>query len=144
MSVESPNGPPNVYVVDDAADYRYLVEEVFTLYLPQFAVSLFDGGHELLNQLRTNPERPGLILLDLHMPDLSGAQTLQHLKQQPDLKQIPVVVVTSSSSAQEVQACYEAGANACLAKPLGLEAMRQQLQQVCQYWLLTNQFTPTG
>lgn len=131
-----------VYVVDDTADYRFLVQQVFTHFLPQYSVRLFTGGDALLRELQTSPERPALILLDLYMPELSGQQTLGRLKQEPAWRSIPVVVVTSASSAQEVRACYQAGANSCLPKPVGLEAMRQHLEQLCTYWCSTNR--PTG
>ncbi len=54
------------------------------------------------------------------------------------LGSIPVVMVTSSSSAQEIRACYEAGANSCLAKPSGFGPLRQRLTLVCTYWMDTN------
>lgn len=142
---ESVRDASAVYVVDDGIDYRFLVQQVFNRFLPQYAVSLFPGGDALLQHLHASSTRPALILLDLHMPGLSGLQTLQHLKQaRPDtgqndaLRSIPVVVVTSSSSAQEIQACYETGANSCLAKPVGLNPLRQCLTLVCDYWMDTN------
>lgn len=170
---ESRRDASTVYVVDDATDYRFLVQQVFSRFLPQYTVSLFAGGDVLLHHLQTSSERPALILLDLHMPGLSGLQTLTRLKQdrlennqnQPVLptafpapaypgpadrppsdsyiisipvRSIPVVVVSSSSSAQEILACYEAGANSCLAKPIGLNPMRESLTLVCNYWMDTN------
>jgi CheY-like chemotaxis protein len=130
--------PSTVYIVDDGADYRFLVEQIFARFLPQYTVTMFAGGDALLSHLETSLARPALILLDLHMPGLSGQQTLTLLKQNPHWKSIPVVIVTSSSSAQDIQACYEAGANSCLVKPLGLELIRQRLTLICDYWMDTN------
>lgn len=158
MPAEPLRDASTVYVVDDGADYRFLVRKVFTQFLPQYNVALFPGGDSLLSHLQTSPVRPALILLDLHMPGLSGIQTLMRLKQDPfgngpavagvepegtgpdarPVRSIPVVMVTSSSSAQEIQACYEAGANSCLAKPIGFGPLRQRLTQVCTYWVDTN------
>ncbi len=70
-----------VYVVDDAADYRFLVQKVFNQFLPQYKVTLFSGGDALLQHLQTSPVHPSLILLDLHMPGMNGLQTLAQLKQ---------------------------------------------------------------
>lgn len=127
-----------VYVVDDTDDYRFLVQQVFARFMPQYTATFFSGGDALLQLLQSQSKQPALILLDLHMPDMSGQQTLRQLKQNPVWKLIPVVVITSSSSAQEVQACYEAGANSCLVKPMDMEAMRQLLEQVCLYWIDIN------
>lgn len=128
---------PIIYLADDSADYRFMVKYVFTRYLPQFALSLFSGGEPLLNQLRRKSEQPALIFLDLYMPGLSGQQALEQLKQQSAWKSIPVVMVTSSTSSEEIQVCYEAGANSCLAKPMGLDSIRQLYEQVCSYWIDT-------
>lgn len=165
-SSESGRDASTVYVVDDAADYRFLVQQVFSRFLPQYTVTLFAGGNSLLHHLQTSSARPSLILLDLHMPSMSGLQTLTRLKHDqlendqnrppPEypgpadrppsdshvtsipVRSIPVVVVTSSSSAQEILACYEAGANSCLAKPIGLGPLRESMTLVCNYWMDTN------
>ena len=163
---ESQRDAATVYVVDDATDYRFLVQQVFSRFLPQYTVTLFAGGDALLQHLQTSSARPSLILLDLHMPGMSGLQTLTRLKQDRlendqhrpppgypgpadrppsdshitsiPVRSIPVVVVTSSSSAQEIQACYEAGANSCLAKSMGLQPLRESMTLVCNYWMDTN------
>ncbi|KAB7729384.1 response regulator [Rudanella paleaurantiibacter] len=137
---------PRVYIVDDTADYRFLVQQIFDRFLTQYRVAFFAGGDALLTHLRRIPTPspgadtalPALILLDLHMPGLDGKQTLTQLKDDPALKNIPVVIVTSSSSAEEIRACYEAGANSCLPKPVGIEAMQQLLGLTCHYWVDTN------
>jgi CheY-like chemotaxis protein len=138
MITESSRDSSAVYIVDDEADYRFLVQQVFTRYLPQYKAFLLAGGGALIDHLQMNKKYPALILLDLHMPDMDGQQTLTLLKQTPAWKAIPVVMVTSSSSAQEIQACYDTGANSCLVKPIGIESMRQQLTLTCTYWMDTN------
>lgn len=124
-----------IYVVDDSADYRLLVEHMFAQFLPQYTVVFFSDGEALLERLHTETSYPALILLDLHMPLMSGHQTLLQLKQKRNWKSIPVVMVTSSTSNQEIRACYEAGANSCLEKPNGGDKMRHLLEQVCSYWI---------
>lgn len=142
MKTELMQGARLVYVVDDEADYRFLVQQIFTRFLPQYDLLLFPGGDALLSQLRTGSVRPALILLDLHMPNLNGPQTLTALKQESAWRLIPVVVVTSSSSAEEVRTCYEAGANSCLAKPIDFDSLRLRLEQLCAYWVDINYPTP--
>ncbi|MDB5242846.1 MAG: hypothetical protein JWP57_3471 [Spirosoma sp.] len=148
MGTQSLQDASTVFVVDDGDDYRFLVQQVFSRYLPQYKVCLFSGGGELLDHLQAARTRPALILLDLHMPGMSGLETLAQLKQDtnenghpssiPPLRSVPVVMVTSSTSDEEIRRCYEAGANSCLAKPIGLETMRQHLALICQYWMDTN------
>ena len=138
MATELVRESSTVYIVDDEADYRFLIQQVFARYLPQYTVSLFSGGNALVDHLKTNAGRPALILLDLHMPGMNGQQTLSQLKQEPNWKSIPVVMVTSATSAHEIQSCYETGANSCLAKATGLDPMRQQLSLICDYWIHTN------
>src|SRR4051812_2315120 len=56
-------------------------------------------------------ERPGLVLLDLNMPGIDGRRTLQLIKEDKDLKYIPVIILTTSSDERDVEACYQIGAN---------------------------------
>lgn len=127
-----------VYVVDDDADYLTLVSYVFATFLPQYALAVFADSKAMLIALQEDPVHPVLILLDFHMPVMNGRQTLRALKQQPDWKSIPVVIVTSSASDQEIHACYEAGVNSCLVKPVTLASMRTLFKQVCSYWVNAN------
>lgn len=133
--MEPPHNASTVYVVDDEADYRLLVQQVFSRFLPHYALTLFAGGDALLQHLRANTVYPGLILLDLRMPDMNGHQTLMRLKQESTWRSIPVVIVTSSPLEGEIRACYQSGVNSCLVKPIGLEPMRQRLTLICDYWL---------
>jgi len=127
-----------IYVVDDETDYLILVQYVFSEFLPQYRLSVFPNGEAMLDDLQKGLEHPVLILLDVHMPIMGGQQTLRGLKQRLDWKPIPVVMVTSAASDQEIKACYEAGANSCLAKPRSIESMQSLFKQVCSYWVNTN------
>ena len=127
-----------IYVVDDDADYLHLVQYAFTRFLPQYRLSVFPNGRAMLDALLTEAEYPVLILLDVNMPIMDGQQTLKGLKERPEWKPIPVVMVTSGASDREVQACYEAGVNSCLAKPHTVQAMEILFKQVCSYWVNTN------
>ena len=126
-----------IYVVDDDADYIHLVQYAFTSFLPQYRLSVFPNGRAMLDELLTEVEYPVLILLDLYMPVMGGLQTLKGLKERLDWKPMPVVIMTSAASVQEVYACYEAGVNSCLAKPRTMQAMQTLFKQVCSYWVNT-------
>lgn len=129
---------PLIYIIDNEADYLKLVQYVFAESFPEYTVLLFSSGETMLNSLQTSSERPALLLLDLNMPGMSGQQTLLQLKARQDWKQIPVVMVTSETAEGEIQACYQAGANSCLVKPMGIASMKKLFKQACAYWVETN------
>src|ERR1700744_3763739 len=70
-----------------------------------------------------NDLRPGLILLDLNMPGMDGRKTLGVIKQDESLKQIPVIILTTSADERDIQSCYQTGANTYVQKPVSFEAL---------------------
>lgn len=80
---------------------------------------------------------PALILLDLDMPKVTGYQVLTELKRHEDWKVIPVVVLTTSRFEKDVQACYKAGANSYIQKPVGLKGFEKVAQSIKDYWFDT-------
>jgi CheY-like chemotaxis protein len=78
--------------------------------------------------------RPGLILLDLNMPRKDGRTVLQEIKSDPDLRQIPVVVLTTSKSDEDVFKSYDLGVNSYIVKPVTFEALVDILQTLEKYW----------
>ena len=78
--------------------------------------------------------RPSLILLDLNLPGTDGREVLEIIKQDQELKVIPVIVLTTSSDERDIQACYSAGANSYIAKPVDLEGFMSAIQQLKNYW----------
>ncbi|CCH01202.1 Response regulator rcp1 [Fibrella aestuarina BUZ 2] len=129
-----------IYVVDDAADYLFLVQQVFKLFLPQYPVRFFADGLDLMQHIdqTKNPPLPSLIVLDVDMPKLSGPQTLERLKQRPGWKVVPVVMVSNRTDEQFVLACYKAGACSYLVKPLDITELRRTMELLSQYWVDLN------
>ncbi|MBW4520279.1 MAG: response regulator [Scytolyngbya sp. HA4215-MV1] len=82
--------------------------------------------------------RPSVILLDLNMPGTDGRDVIQQVKQDEDLKSIPIVVLTTSSNSRDVNICYRYGINSYLIKPIGLQALKQTIQDFFRYWLELN------
>jgi CheY-like chemotaxis protein len=78
--------------------------------------------------------RPSLVLLDLNLPGTDGREVLQHIKDDPVLNMIPVVVLTSSGNPIDVESCYTAGANAYLLKPVHLEKFRHYVHAFVETW----------
>jgi len=82
--------------------------------------------------------RPGLILLDIRLPKLDGHEVLQHIKSDAGLRSIPVVMLTTSEQQDEVAACYQAGVNSFVSKPVRFTEFVQKVKSVKLYWLLTS------
>jgi len=125
-------------IVDDDADYRLIIQILFKRSFPQYANRFFSGGQDLLDALPQMNQLPNLILLDRHMPELDGHQTLVLLKQHQAYKQIPVVMMSAGPSAQEIDGCYESGANSFLLKNLDAVSLKDALSAICVYWLELN------
>jgi CheY-like chemotaxis protein len=79
--------------------------------------------------------RPGLVLLDLNMPRMNGREVLKEMKSDPDLKRIPVVVLTTSDEEMDVMHCYEHGANTFITKPVDFNKFVQAIIVIGEYWL---------
>ena len=77
-----------------------------------------------------NEGRPLLILLDLNLPDMSGVDILKRLKESDHLRTIPVVVLTTTDDATEIQRCYEVGCNFYVTKPVDYERFTKTIQQL--------------
>lgn len=95
-------------------------------------ISFLKNGTEVLAFLETLPaaEMPALIILDLNMPKLDGRQTLQRLKAHRFFRQIPVVIVSTSASRLDREACRFLGANLFLSKPNSLAGWEKIIQQL--------------
>lgn len=78
--------------------------------------------------------RPGLVLLDLNMPGLDGRQLLQRMKSDIILREIPVVVMTTSTAEEDIRACYKAGANTYIRKPASWVDFKEAITRLHEYW----------
>jgi CheY-like chemotaxis protein len=102
-----------------------------------------EDGEDLMDYLHhrgryANPEsapRPGLILLDLNMPRKDGREALAEIKADPSLKKIPVVILTTSKSEEDIVRSYLDGANSFIVKPVTFEGLVEVMRAVGHYWL---------
>jgi CheY-like chemotaxis protein len=83
-------------------------------------------------------ERPGLILLDVNLPKVSGQDVLRQIKDDPELMSIPVVMLTTSDRDDEIGTAYRAGANSWVTKPVQFTEFMDKVKTVKLYWVLTN------
>jgi CheY-like chemotaxis protein len=78
--------------------------------------------------------RPALILLDLNLVATDGREVLQQIKQDDELRMIPVIVWTSSTSREDVEVCFKHGANSYILKPMNLEKLLEAVELLNHYW----------
>lgn len=128
-----------ICVVDDQADFRLILQQLFKQIIPAYPVRFFASGQALLEALSHLHSPPGLILLDRHMPHLNGYQALVELKAHTAYKKIPVVMMSADASTAEMNECYEAGANSFLVKQLDFPVLNAMIQGICRYWVKLNQ-----
>ena len=85
-----------------------------------------------------------LVLLDLNLPAINGQEVLEEIKSEPSLKRMPVIVLTSSQSTGDLVKAYEAGANACMLKPVDPGEFTDLLQTFTEFWADTVALPPTA
>lgn len=88
---------------------------------------------------RNIKEHPKLMLLDLKMPKVSGMQVLEKVKSDPNLKSIPVVILTSSKEDPDVEKCYALGANSYIVKPVESNNFFNAIKEIGLYWMILSQ-----
>lgn len=106
------------------------------------SISCVENGEELMDYLyrrgkyadRTDAPRPGLILLDLNMPRKDGREALQEIKSDPNLRSIPVVVLTTSEAEQDILESYSLGVNAFITKPVTFDGLAKAIDTLGSFW----------
>jgi CheY-like chemotaxis protein len=84
-----------------------------------------------------NPDlspRPSVILLDLNLPKTDGREVLRRIKQDENLKTIPVVIFTTSNNPKDVEVCYQYGANSYIVKPIDFRQLKRDIEALVEYW----------
>jgi CheY-like chemotaxis protein len=131
-----------ILMADDDDDDRLLARDALSECNINGSLRFVENGEELMDYLCRRGKfqqapRPGLILLDLNMPRKDGREALKEIKADPDLRRIPVVVLTTSKADTDIGAVYELGANSFISKPFQFEALVNVMKLIGQYWLQT-------
>ncbi len=148
MKAASPNKV--VLMADDDPDDRLLARDAMIESQTGGDLHFVENGEELLDYLRhcgkfespVSAPRPGLILLDLNMPKKDGREALREIKGDPDLRRVPVVVLTTSQADTDIGALYEMGASSFIVKPFKFEALVAVMRVIGQYWFNTVELPP--
>ena len=148
MNREVMNGKPiEVLLVDDDPQDVDLTLEVMEMAKVRLSINVVGDGKQAMTYLKkegdyTDVKRPDLILLDLNMPKMNGHEVLARLKNEDDLKSIPVVVLTTSSSQEDIASTYNGGANCYVTKPVGLDEFQKVVEAVENFWFTVVKFPP--
>jgi CheY-like chemotaxis protein len=129
-----------ILLVEDSPSDATLTLTALKLAKVANVVDQVEDGVEAMDYVRQRGKygqspRPDLILLDLNLPRKDGREVLEELKTDPDLKTIPVVVLTTSKAEQDVFQSYQLHANCYITKPVNFERFIEVIQSIEQFWL---------
>ena len=128
-----------ILVVDDDDADALMIEEALDATEGHTRVQRVVDGREALDYLRrvgpfAQAQRPDLILLDLNMPRMDGRETLAAIKTDDLLKAIPVIILTTSGAAPDIESSYQHRANAYVTKPFGLDDFEATVRQIDRFY----------
>lgn len=131
--------PITILLADDDEDDRMNTQHAFRAHHLVNELRFAVDGEDLMDYLlkrgaHVDAPRPGLILLDLNMPRKDGREALREIKADPDLRNIPVVVLTTSGEEEDILKTYDLGANSFIRKPVGFDALVRIIDTIGQYW----------
>jgi CheY-like chemotaxis protein len=140
MPSPSDNTLVRILLVEDSPDDADLMVEALKEGVLDTRITVVEDGVEAVDYLRRQgtyaaAPRPDLILLDLHLPRKNGHEVLEEIKEDPDLRRIPVVVMTCSDNDRDILAAYDLQANCCVCKPADQEQFALAVKKIEHFWL---------
>ena len=131
-----------ILIADDDEDDRLMAKEALEENRLANEIRFVVDGEDLTDYLKclgkyTEPgsaPRPGLILLDLNMPRKDGREALKEIKADPDLRQIPIIVLTTSKAEEDIYRTYDLGVNSFITKPVSFTTLAEVMKTLAKYW----------
>jgi CheY-like chemotaxis protein len=131
-----------ILMADDDEDDRLMTKEALTEARLVNEIKFVVDGEELMDYLYQRDKfadpasspRPGLILLDLNMPKKDGREALKEIKADSDLRQIPIVVLTTSKAEEDIYRSYDLGVNSFITKPVSFDGLVFVMTTLAHYW----------
>ena len=137
MSGPYENGKPIVLIAEDDIDDKLLLEMSFRGFENSLELKFVNDGDELMDFLSNHGRSAplGLILLDLNMPKIDGRQAMLEIKGRTDLKDIPIVIWTTSNEEEDKVFCAKAGAAGYVTKPTDFLELNAAIKRIVETWL---------
>ncbi len=134
--------PITILVADDDPDDRLMMEEALEESRLANDLHFVEDGEELMDYLyhrgkyeeRKDSPRPKLLLLDLNMPKKDGREALKEIKADSNLRQIPIVVLTTSKAEEDIYRSYDLGVNSFITKPVTFDSLVELMKNLGKYW----------
>jgi len=131
-----------ILLADDDADDRMMASDALEESRLANDLRCVEDGEELMDYLHRRGKfappneapRPGLILLDLNMPRKDGREALKEIKAEPELRSIPVIVLTTSKAEEDIYRTYDLGVNSFITKPVNFESLVAVMKALGKYW----------
>ena len=131
-----------ILMADDDEDDRLMTKEALEEARLANDMYFVEDGEELMDYLYhrgkyadgKNAPRPGLLLLDLNMPRKDGREALKEIKADADLRQIPIVVLTTSQAEEDIYRTYDLGVNSFITKPVSFDGLVEAMKALAKYW----------
>jgi len=138
--------PVDILLVEDNPDHAELTIKALKQNNILNEVYVVNDGQEALDFMYHQGKyadekkfpRPGLILLDIRLPKVDGIEVLKQLKDDPQFKSIPVIMLTTSDRDEEIAKSYAGGANSYVVKPMDFEEFMKKVRELKLYWTITN------
>lgn len=144
--------PITILVAEDDADDRLLIEDALKEARLKNELHFVDDGEDLMDYLHrrgryahlNGAPHPGLILLDLNMPRKDGREALEEIKEDPSLRRIPTVVLTTSKADEDILRTYDLGVSGFIVKPVRFESLVEVMATLGKYWFEIVELPPDG
>ncbi|MDX2001424.1 MAG: response regulator [Chitinophagales bacterium] len=136
----SKDRPVEILLIEDNSGDVLLTKEAFEELQFSDNITVARDGEDALDYLFKrgpygNAVRPDLILLDLNLPKKDGREVLEMVKNDPDLKSIPVIVLTTSKSEKDIKMCYDLHCNCYITKPVYFEEFLEIVKFIIDFWI---------
>ena len=140
---------PDILLAEDNPNDVELTLEALAEHNLANRVTVAHDGVEAMEYLRCEgrfagrePSKPAVVLLDIKMPRKDGLEVLREIRNDPELKRLPVVILTSSGEEQDIITSYDLGVNAYVVKPVDFQAFIEAVEHLGVFWALINERPP--